>query len=167
MPVVQGLRGASAHLDALTDLRPHRVENRFHLAAAQVVALNETKGISWVSNSGFKLRFQISIFFVRCGRSRHSSTVISQISDGGRPQTKSRSSVTTMRIPCASEMRREAFVGNCFGRAQHWKLQNVEPIVGDGIAGLAHQTLPVPRQSEPKSAIMIFRSHQTDAANHA
>src|SRR5208282_745146 len=57
-------------------------------------------------------------------------------------------------------------VGHRLGRSEDRKFQNVEPIVGDHFAGFTHQAPPLPRQAEPESAIVIFRSHQADRADH-
>jgi hypothetical protein len=51
--------------------------------------------------------------------------------------------------------------------SQHGKLQCVEPVVCNRIARLAHQALPLPRQAQPESAIVVFRSPQADGANQA
>jgi len=58
-------------------------------------------------------------------------------------------------------------IGNRLGRSEDGELQNVKPIVGNCVASFTHQPLPLPRQAEPEPAIVIFRSHQADAADDA
>ncbi len=74
-------------------------------------------------------------------RACHSSAVISQISAGNRPETKSRSSVATMRIPCLAEIRHDALfrVGE-FERTQPQPLCFKYGYHGDNlIAHFAHK----------------------------
>lgn len=58
-------------------------------------------------------------------------------------------------------------IGNRLGRSEDGELQNVKPIVRNCVASFTHQPLPLPRQAEPEPAIVIFRSHQADAADDA
>ena len=89
---------------------------------------------------------------------RHSSAVISQISQGSLPETKFRSSVATMRMPVFSEMRLEARFCDGLWSAQVLEAEDIEPEVVDGDDGLGHQALAVPRQAEPEAAIVSCRS---------
>src|ERR1700686_5249367 len=45
---------------------------------------------------------------------------------------------------------------NGFGGAEDGKLQSFKPELGDGVAGFAHQALPLPGQAEPEAAIVVF-----------
>ncbi len=56
-------------------------------------------------------------------------------------------------------------VGSRLGGSQHWELEGVKPEVGDGFAGLGHEALPVPGQSNPESTIDVFSFHEGHAAN--
>lgn len=56
-------------------------------------------------------------------------------------------------------------VGSRLGGSQHWELEGVKPEVGDGFAGLGHEALPVPGQSNPESTIDVFSFQQGHAAN--
>jgi hypothetical protein len=71
----------------------------------------------------------------------------------------------THSLPLRNSAR--GLIGNRLGNSQGWKFQHIEPIIGDGIGGFAHEALPLPRQAEPEPSIVIFRSHQTDGADHA
>src|SRR6266849_10297653 len=56
-------------------------------------------------------------------------------------------------------------VGDGFGSAQHGKFESVEPKIGDGVAGFGHQALPLPREGEPKAAVVVFLVAQIDGAD--
>src|SRR4051795_13235226 len=55
-------------------------------------------------------------------------------------------------------------IGYGFGHAEDRKAEHVEPIVVDGRGGFGHQTLTLPRQAEPESAI-VLSAHDTYAAD--
>ena len=140
MPVVQGLRG-------VWTLRNSRSQegNRVDLKAGEAKLdrrVGNRSRFDLARRSGTWVTPSASAHHFDRRRACHSSAVISQISAGNLPETNSRSSVATMRIPCLSEMRRDASLAIAFGDSQDRKFQNVKPIVGDRIASFAHQALP-------------------------
>ena len=56
-------------------------------------------------------------------------------------------------------------IRNSFRSTKNWKLQHVEPIIGHHIARFAHQTLSMPRQSQPEPSIPVARNVKADSAN--
>src|SRR5262249_2811287 len=59
-----------------------------------------------------------------------------------------------------------ADVGNCFGHTHDGKLQLGKPVVVNGIAGLAHQSLAVPLGSDPETSVFVLAAHETDASDN-
>src|SRR5262249_38712052 len=58
---------------------------------------------------------------------------------------------------------------NGLGYAQHRKFQHFEPIVGDRVAGFAHEPLPLPGQSNPEATVIVFFAVKADGSyvNHS
>src|SRR6185437_16659165 len=56
-------------------------------------------------------------------------------------------------------------VRNSFGNTQQRKFEGVKPIVGHCFTSLGHQTLSLPWQTQPESAIIGFTAEQADSAD--
>src|SRR6185437_404838 len=56
-------------------------------------------------------------------------------------------------------------VRNSFGNTQQRKFEGVKPIVGHRFTSLGHQTLSLPWQTQPESAIIGFTAEQADSAD--
>jgi hypothetical protein len=56
-------------------------------------------------------------------------------------------------------------VGNRFGNAKHGKLEHFKPVVSYCVTCFGHQTLTLPRQSQPETAIISFTSEQANCAD--
>jgi hypothetical protein len=98
-------------------------------------------------------------------RRHHSSTVISQISDGNRPETYSRSLPGDHAHSLLFRYSARPGVGNRFGNAKHRELEHFKPVVSYCVTCFGHQALTLPRQSQPETAIVSFTSEQANCAD--